>query len=85
MAWNPIAKIKAWLVKQAIRKAIGGTMFDKIWELLQGKKLYLYAAYLAFRAFSEAMLWSIPNWVDTLAMAFGIVGAKSAASKLEPK
>ena len=85
MAWNPTAMIKVWIAKQALSRALGAEMFDKIWALIDGKKLYVTAVYVAFRAFAQIMLWDIPSWVDTLALAFGIVGTKSALAKTEPK
>jgi hypothetical protein len=80
-----ISKIKAWLIRQTIKKAIGGEMFTKIWAAIEGKKLYITALLVAIRGLLVAYGIVIPPWVDSLLTAFGIVAAKSAVAKLEPK
>ena len=77
--------IKQWFIRRAIKKAIGGEMFTKIWDAINGKKSYLVALLVAIRGLLEAYGIHIPAVVDSLLAAFGIVAVKSALEKIEPK
>lgn len=52
-----------------------------IWEMLDGKKMYITAFVVAALGLLNAFGIHEPAWVDAILAAFGIVAAKSAIAK----
>lgn len=57
-------------------------VLKSLWNLLNGKKMYLTAFYVGLRAALESLGISVPALLDQLMVAFGIVAVKSAMTKL---
>lgn len=85
MSWNPVGKIKEWLVRKAIKKTLGEKMLAKIMAAIDGHKMQITALLVALRGLAESYGVHIPTWADSLLAAFGIIAAKSAIAKTEPK
>jgi hypothetical protein len=80
-----IQSLKVRAIRSAIKKELGAEMFDKIVKSIDGHKMQITALLVALRGLAESYGINIPPVVDSLLAAFGIVAAKSAIKKAEPK